>query len=78
MTEVEKETRRSPVAMSGEEFRKAGHQLVDRIGDFLDSLPQKPVTRGESPSMIREVLDAERKLPESGTDAGALLDARRI
>jgi aromatic-L-amino-acid/L-tryptophan decarboxylase len=74
MTEVEKETRRSPVAMSGEEFRKAGHQLVDRIGDFLDSLPQKPVTRGESPSMIREVLDAERKLPESGTDAGALLD----
>jgi len=72
--EVAKDVRKSPVAMQAEEFRSAGHKLVDRIGDFLDSLSQRPVTTGESPSQIREVLDARRGLPELGTDAGALLD----
>ena len=60
--------------MPAEEFRNAGHRLVDRIADFIDSLPQRPVTTGESPSEIREALDAGRGLPESGTDAGALID----
>jgi aromatic-L-amino-acid/L-tryptophan decarboxylase len=74
MQQVERQARRSPVAMSGEEFRSAGHRLVDRIADFLDSIPERPVTPGESPSVVREMLDAGRKLPESGTDADALLD----
>jgi aromatic-L-amino-acid decarboxylase len=68
------EARRSPVAMSGEEFRSAGYRVVDRIADFLDSVSSKPVTPGESPSTVRELLNAGRGLPESGTDAGALLD----
>ena len=72
--QVAKDVRKSPVAMSGEEFRSAGHKLVDRIGDFLDSLSQRPVTTGESPSQIREVLDARRGLPDAGMDAGALLN----
>jgi aromatic-L-amino-acid/L-tryptophan decarboxylase len=74
MQQAEKDTRRSPLAISSDEFRDAGHQLVDRIGDFLDSLSQRRVTTGESPSQIREVLDAGRGLPESGMEAGALLD----
>lgn len=72
--QAQNEERRSPVAMSGAEFRSAGHRLVDRIGDFLDSLPQRKVTMGESPSVVRDALDAGRALPESGADAGALLD----
>jgi aromatic-L-amino-acid/L-tryptophan decarboxylase len=74
MQSDEIEVRRSPVAMSGEEFRTAGYRLVDRIADFLDSVSSSPVTPGESPSTVREALNAERGLPESGTDAGTLLD----
>jgi len=74
MQQAERELRRSPLAMSGDEFRKAGHQLVDRIAEFIDSLPQRPVTRGESPSMIREALGAERGLPVRGADAGDLVE----
>jgi len=66
--------RRSPVVMSSEEFRSAGHRLVDRIADFIHSLPQRPVTAGESPAVVREALDAGRGLPEQGADAGELLE----
>jgi glutamate/tyrosine decarboxylase-like PLP-dependent enzyme len=68
------ETRIAPLDMSGREFRALGHRLVDRIAEFLDSLPQKPVTRGESVSVVREALGAERSLPANGADASALLD----
>ena len=72
--QAESEVRKSPLAMSPEEFRSAGHQLVDRIANFLDSLPQKPVTRGESPSTVRSALEAHRGLPKSGANAGTLVD----
>ena len=74
MLEAERDVRISPLAMSGEEFRSAGHRLVDRIGDLLDSLPQRKVTPGESPSVVREALASERGLPERGADAGSLLE----
>jgi aromatic-L-amino-acid decarboxylase len=64
----------TPLAISSNEFRAAGHQLVDRIADFLNSLSERPVTPAESPSKIREVLHAERSLPERGTGVPELLD----
>ncbi|HEY1577886.1 MAG TPA: aminotransferase class V-fold PLP-dependent enzyme [Terracidiphilus sp.] len=67
-------SRKSPLALSSDEFRKAGHQLVDRIAGFLDSLPDRPVTRGESPAVVRQALDAGRTMPRDGADAGELLD----
>jgi hypothetical protein len=36
------QTRRSPLAMSSEEFRAVGHELVDTIASFLDSLQHGP------------------------------------
>jgi aromatic-L-amino-acid decarboxylase len=66
--------RTSPLAISSDEFRVAGHQLVDRLADFFDSLATRPVTRGESPSAIREALDAARLLPREGSAPGPLLD----
>ena len=66
--------RTSPLDISSDEFRAAGHQLVDRIADFFDSLPQRPVTTGESPSAIRKALVADRSLPLKGADAGELLN----
>jgi glutamate/tyrosine decarboxylase-like PLP-dependent enzyme len=59
--------------MGPEEFRRVGHALVDSIAAFLGSLPDRPVTPAESPGEIRRHLDADRSLPDSGTDAAGLL-----
>ncbi|HET7621585.1 MAG TPA: aspartate aminotransferase family protein [Gemmatimonadaceae bacterium] len=71
--------REAPLRMDTEAFRRAGHALVDSIATFLDSVPERPVTRGESPEEIRSALDAKRTLPDKGDDAAALLrDASRL
>ena len=64
----------APIEMNPDNFRAIGHHLVDRIADFLDSLPTHPVTTGESPSEIRETLDSSRLLPDLGTDPAQLMD----
>jgi hypothetical protein len=33
--------RAAPLAMSSKEFRELAAQLIDRIADFLDSLPPR-------------------------------------
>ena len=62
-----------PLALSSEVFRSLGHELVDRIADLLDTLPNRPVTRGESPEAIRSLLQADARLPDQGEDPTALL-----
>lgn len=68
------QNRTSPLAISSDEFRAAGRLLVDRIADFLDSLPNRGVTPGETPAAIRDALAAGRSLPGQGADAAQLLD----
>ena len=63
----------SPLAMDSQQFRELGAELVERIAGFLDSLPQRPVTRAESPATVREALRANRPLPLHGADAATLL-----
>jgi glutamate/tyrosine decarboxylase-like PLP-dependent enzyme len=58
--------------MAPEEFRKIGHQLIDQISDFLGSLPNRPLTTGETPTEIRNLL-GQKSLPDEGRDAGQLL-----
>jgi aromatic-L-amino-acid decarboxylase len=60
--------------MSPEEFRAAGHRLVERIADFLGSLPARPLTVSETPEDVRKVLGAERGLPLHGAEASSLLE----
>jgi glutamate/tyrosine decarboxylase-like PLP-dependent enzyme len=60
--------------MDAATFRTLGHALVDRIAGFLDTLPDRPVTRAATPASIREALDLGGPLPERGTDPAALLD----
>ncbi|MBI4760211.1 MAG: pyridoxal phosphate-dependent decarboxylase family protein [Chloroflexota bacterium] len=68
------QSRTTPIEIKADDFRAIGHHLVDRIADFLDSLPARPVTTGESPSAIRKTLNASRLLPDLGTDPAQLMD----
>ena len=66
-------SRQAPIDLSGAEFRRIGHRLVDQVAEMLESLPQRPVTSGESPSQIRAAL-GHGSLPESGAPADRLLE----
>ncbi|HTS27437.1 MAG TPA: pyridoxal-dependent decarboxylase [Bryobacteraceae bacterium] len=59
--------------MSSNQFRSLGHDLVDRVADFLASIRTHPVTRAESPEEVRAALGASRALPEEGQDPESLL-----
>src|SRR3954463_7253066 len=66
--------RNAMLEMSGGGFRAAGYRMVDRIAEWLDTMPDGPVVRDESPADIRRALGSECGLPEAGLDAQALLD----
>ena len=66
-------TRDAPIRMDAEEFRRAGHALVDSIAEFLTRLPEQPVTAADEPRVIEQLIDAAAPLPEAGTDADTLL-----
>ena len=67
-------SRPAALAMDAPTFRAVAHRLVDQIADFLDSVPRRPVTRDASPSAVRTALNLTGGLPESGMDAGELLE----
>lgn len=65
------ESRQAPLSMAPEEFRAAGHRLVDEIAGFLESLTHRPLNKDEAPSALRALLPA--RLEEGGQDASRLL-----
>jgi glutamate/tyrosine decarboxylase-like PLP-dependent enzyme len=70
---MEKKQREAPVEMSPEEFRRAGHRLVDLIAEWLGRMPDGPVTRATTPRAMRAVL-GERRLPPDGAPPEPLLE----
>ena len=66
--------RQAALALDAGTFRTLGHQLVDQLARLLESVRHRPVTNDESPAAVREALDADAPLPESGTDPGPLLE----
>jgi glutamate/tyrosine decarboxylase-like PLP-dependent enzyme len=65
--------RRSALDIPPEQFALLGHGLVDHISSFLESLPSRPVTPGESPRDVRTML-GESPLPKCGAPAPELLE----
>lgn len=66
-------TRSTPVGMSKEEFKKVGYSLVDRIAHFIDTIPEKSVTTGETPEQVQTIL-GRASMPEVGADAETILN----
>ena len=65
--------RHAPLRMPAEEFRRAGHALVDDVARFLETIAERPVTPGESPAQVQAALDAGAPLPDEGASADELL-----
>ncbi len=63
----------APLDMDPEEFRALGHHLVDRIAEFLASLPERPAAPALTPAEARALVGRE-PLPEAGAEPKALLD----
>jgi len=61
--------RNSPAELSPADFRAIGHQLVDRVADFLAELPEKPVAPAMSPREMHALLGTSDTLPDVGEDA---------
>ena len=57
--------RETPIEISPEEFRKVGCQLIDMISYFIETIDEKPVTWGQTPTEIQSILGNE-SLPEEG------------
>ena len=62
-----------PLDMGPDQFRTLGHELVDRIAAHLATLPGRPVTLGDSPTLIRDRL-GQGPLAASGGDPAEILD----
>jgi glutamate/tyrosine decarboxylase-like PLP-dependent enzyme len=65
--------RNAAIEMNKEEFKQMGYKLIDSIADFINSIDQKPVTTGETPKQIQQLLGTS-SLPEQGTSAAVLLE----
>ena len=65
--------RKSPIAISKRNFKKAGHHLIDKIADFIDTIEKRPVTTGECPSELQPLIGTQ-SLPEEGATPGELLN----
>lgn len=77
-TRLQVEARHAALEMTPEEFRAAGHMLVDEIAAFLESIPSRPVVPPITPRGLRHAMGTD-SLPEQGTPAGELLeDAARL
>ncbi len=65
--------RESAIEMNKDEFKQMGYKLIDSIADFIDNINQKPVTTGETPEQIQNILGTS-SLPEHGTSGSAILE----
>jgi len=65
--------RAAPIDLPPDVFRKLGHRLVDRVADLFSELPRMPITPGDSPSRIRELL-GQGGLPREGGDPAEILE----
>src|ERR1700722_11515968 len=64
--------REAPIEISKEDLKKAGYQLIDSISNFIDTIRQRPVTKGESPEQLQKIIGTS-SIPEHGAPVERLL-----
>jgi len=64
--------RETPIELSKYEFQKIGYHLIDQIADFISTIEKRPVTTGETPEQLQQILGVS-SLPENGTTAGSII-----
>jgi len=64
-------TRDTSIELSKEEFQQIGYRLIDDIAGFLEQIGEKPVTSGESPKKLQNLM-GDGRLPENGTSPSDL------
>src|SRR6266545_55602 len=65
--------RDSPAEMTAQQFRDAGHQLVDQIAEFLSTIAERPVAPVSTPREMRGRIGGDVGLPESGSDPATIV-----
>jgi len=63
--------RKVPIEITKEEFKRTGYQLIDTISEYLDTINKKPVTTGETPNQIQNILGTT-SLPMNGASVSEL------
>ena len=64
--------RDTSIAISKEEFKQIGYQLIDQIANFLDSIEKRPVTTAETSMALRSLI-SNTSLPEMGIPAREII-----
>jgi len=64
--------RETPIEIGKSEFREIGHQLIDSIAAFLETIKEGSVTPAESSEQLQEILGSA-SLPENGTSASEVM-----
>ncbi|MEO6358150.1 MAG: pyridoxal-dependent decarboxylase, partial [Ferruginibacter sp.] len=67
----EDNVRMSPIEINKEDFKTIGYHLIDTLADFYDTISERPVTTGESPTQIQTIL-GNVSLPENGRSVAEL------
>lgn len=65
---IEPRSSYSPLEISKEDFIKAGHELVDQIGELLCCFDNRLVTSGKRPSQIKAIL-GDAPMPAKGVES---------
>ena len=64
--------RETPIEIDKETFKKMGYELIDKLADFVETIGTKPVTPGESPAQLQQLLGID-PMPENGSPPDVLL-----
>lgn len=63
---------RNIVGIDGGQFRAIGHELVDRLADFFDTMHDGPVAKATPGPEVRRIL-GQRPLPSEGADPAVIV-----
>src|SRR4051812_23161702 len=65
--------RENPLEINKENFIKTGHELINKIAEFYETIGQRPVTKGENAGQLQKLL-GQISLPLNGKPVEELIN----